>query len=94
MNWFKIFGVLTGVATSIAGEVVQAMADGVLDGSELAGIIKSGISGLRMTGVTHDDLDQIKVVTSTYEHQQIDFQNGDIVVYAPVELLAKLKIKV
>jgi len=94
MNYFKLFGILTGIATSITGQVVQSLADGVLSGSEIVEIIKGAIRGLRMAGVNHQDLDKILVVTTMYEHQQIEFRDGDIMVYAPVELLAKLKIKV
>jgi hypothetical protein len=60
MKWFKILGIVTGMATQVAGEVVQALADGVLDGPELGNIIKKGIMGLRLAGVSHDELDQIQ----------------------------------
>jgi len=94
MKWFKILGIVTGMATQVAGEVVQALADGVLDGPELGNIIKKGILGLRMAGVSQDELDQIQMVTTRAEYDALKFKDGDVLVYGPVELTSKLKIKV
>ena len=94
MNWFKIFGAVTGVATSIAGEVVQALADKVLDGTELGRIIKKGVYGLRMAGVSQDELDQIQVIMTREEYEALPFKDGDLIVYGPMELTSKLRIKV
>ena len=94
MKWFKILGIVTGMATQVAGEVVQALADGVLDGPELGNIIKKGIFGLRMAGVSQDELDQIQMVTTRAEYDALEFKDGDVLVYGPVELTSKLKIKV
>ena len=94
MNWFKIFGAVTGVATSIAGEVVQALADKVLDGTELGRIIKKGVYGLRLAGVSQEELDQIQVITTQEEYNALPFKDGDLIVYGPTELTSKLRIKV
>ena len=94
MNWFKIFGAVTGVTTSIAGEVVQAFADNVLDGTELGRIIKKGVYGLRMAGVSQEELDQIQVVMTLEEYEALPFKDGDLIVYGPTELTSKLRIKV
>ena len=94
MNWFKIFGVITGVATSVAGEVVQSLSDGTLDGPELANIIKKSVRGLRMAGVSQEELDMVQVITTRQEYEQLQFVDGDVLVYGPVELTSKLKIKV
>jgi hypothetical protein len=87
-------GIATGVATVLAGEVVQAMADGVLDGTELGRLIKRGIMTLRMSGVSQEELDLIKIVSQKYEYDTLNFKDGDMVIYVPVELSSKLKIKV
>jgi hypothetical protein len=94
MKWFRILGIVTGIATTLAGEVVQALADGVLDGPELGNIIKRGIMSLRMSGVSQEDLDMIQMVTTRAEYEALDFQDGDVLVYGPIELTSKLKIKV
>ena len=94
MKWFKILGIVTGMATQVAGEVVQALADGVLDGPELGNIIKKGIMGLRLAGVSHDELDQIQMVTTRAEYDALEFKDGDVLFYGPVELTSKLKIRV
>lgn len=94
MNYFRIFGIVAGIGTSVAGQIAQAMADGVLDGGELVGIIKTGIMGLKMAGVSTEELDQIRIVTTAYEFHQSDFVDGDLVVYVPVKLLSRLKVKV
>ena len=94
MKFFKVFKIVMGVAMAIAGEVCEAWEDGVLDGPELASIIKKGIMGLRMTGVSQDELDQIQMVTSRAEYDMLSFKDGDLLVYAPEELTSKLKIKV
>jgi hypothetical protein len=94
MKWFKILGIVTGMATQVAGEVVQALADGVLDGPELGNLIKKGILGLSMAGVSQEELDQIQMVTTRAEYDVLEFKDGDVLVYGPVELTSKLKIKV
>lgn len=94
MNFYKIFGVVTGVATQIAGAVMQAFSDDVLDGPELANITKSGIQGLRMAGVSQKELDMIQVATTRAEYEALPFKDGDVLIYGPVELTSKLKIRV
>lgn len=94
IGYFKIFGAVTGVVSSTAGEVMQALADGVLDGTELARIIKAGIMGLRMAGVSRGDLDQVQVITTRNEYEMLPFKDGDVLVYGPSEVTGKLKIKV
>jgi hypothetical protein len=94
MKFFKVFKVVMGVAMSIAGESMEAWEDGVLDGPELASIIKKGIMGLRMTGVSQDELDQILLITTKMEYDMLPFKDGDLVIYGPSELTSKLKIKV
>jgi hypothetical protein len=94
MKWFKILGIVTGMATALAGEVVQAMADGVLDGTELAHLIKRGIMTLRMSGVSQEELDQIQITTKLSEVEGLQFKDGDLMVYVPEELSSKLKIEV
>lgn len=94
VKFFKVLGVITGMSTMVAGEVVQAFSDGALDGSELAGIIKRGITGLRIAGVSQADLDQIQIATTQAEYDALDFQDGDMLIYSPKELTSKLKITV
>jgi len=94
MKWFKIFGIVSSLAMNVAGEVVQALQDKVLDGPELASIIKKTIMGLRMAGVSQDELDQIQVITDRVEFETLPFKDGDVVIYGPSELTSKLKIKV
>jgi hypothetical protein len=91
---FKYFGIISGVAMALIGEVVTAMADGVLDGAELSRLIKRGVMSLRMAGVSQTELDQIQVITDRFEFDALPFNDGDLLVYAPQELLEKLKIKV
>jgi hypothetical protein len=94
MKWFKILGIVTGMATQVAGKVVQALADGVLDNPELGNIIKKGILWLRVAGVSQDELDQNQMVTTRAEYDALEFKDGDVLVYGPVELTARLKIRV
>jgi len=94
MKYFKVFRIVMGIALAIGGEVAEAWADGVLDGPELASIIKNGIMGLRMSGVSQKDLDMIQMVTTKGEYDMLDFKDGDLLLYAPEELIAKMKIKV
>ena len=93
MKYFMIIAQITSLATLMAGEIVQALSDGVLDGPELANIVKRGILNLRMAGVSHEDLDQIQVITARYEYDQLPFKDGDVLFYGPSEVTSKLKIK-
>ncbi len=94
MKPFKLFRVVMSVSMAISGEIAEAWEDGILNGKEMASIIKNGIMGLRMAGVSQKDLDQIQVVTQRYELEALSFKDGDIAVYGPQELINKLKIKV
>lgn len=94
IGYFKLFGVVTGIVSATAGEVIQALADGILDGRELAKIVKAGIMGLRMAGISHADLDQVQVITTRAEYEALPFKDGDVAVYGPVEVTSKLKIEV
>jgi hypothetical protein len=78
----------------MSGEIAQALADGVLNGPELARIVKAGVMGLRMVGVSHRDLDQVQVITTRAEYEMLPFKDGDVIVYGPEELTSKLKMKV
>jgi hypothetical protein len=94
MKFFKVFKVVMGVAMAIAGDVLEAWEDGVLDGKELGTIISKGIMGLRMTGVSQDELDQILIISTKMEYDMLPFKDGDLVIYGPSELTSKMKIKV
>jgi len=95
LRYFIIVSQVTSLATVMAGEIAQALMDGVLDGTELANIIKRLIMNLRMVGVSHAQLDQIKMFTTQIEFNgaQVTFRDGDILVYVPSELTNKLKIE-
>lgn len=95
LRYFIIVSQVTSLATVMAGEIAQALMDGVLDGTELANIIKRLIMNLRMVGVSHAQLDQIKMTTTITETTELalNFKDGDIMVYVPSELTNKLKIE-
>jgi len=94
LRYFIIVSQVTSLATVMAGEIAQALMDGVLDGTELANIIKRLIMNLRMVGVSHAQLDQIKMVMTRPDFEALPFKDGDIVVYVPSELTDQLKIEV
>jgi hypothetical protein len=96
LNFISIFGAITTVGTQIAVQVIQAMEDDILDGGELTRIFKTAIMGLRMAGVSHEDLDKIQMATSRMDFEMLEavFKEGDTLVYCPKEVTDKLKIKV
>lgn len=96
LSFISIFGAITTVGTQIAIQVVRAMEDGELDGGELARIFKTAIMGLRMAGVSHEDLDMVQMATTRAEFEMLEavFKEGDTLVYCPKEVTDKLKIKV
>ncbi len=93
-KYFILIAQLSGLATSLAGEIAQALSDGVLNGSELGSIISRFITNLRMVGVSQGDIGMIQMVTTRVEFDQLDFKDGDILVYGPSELTDKLEVKV
>jgi hypothetical protein len=71
VNFIEIFGAITTVGTQAGIKVIRALEDDVLDGPELASIIKTAIRALRMAGVSHKDLDQVQVATTRAEYEMI-----------------------
>ena len=93
ISYVELFITLNAVASQVAMQVLRALQDDVLDGPEVAGIVKAAIQGLRMTGVSHADLDQIKMITTKSDYDALPFKDGDVMIYGPSELTSKLKIK-
>lgn len=90
----KIIGAIMGMAMAIGYDVMDALRDDILDGPEIARIIKSGIQGLRFAGVSHKDLDHVQVITDRAAYEALPFKDGDLIIYGPSELTSKLKVKV
>jgi len=93
VSYVELFITINAVASQVAMQVLRALKDDVLDGPEVASIVKAAIQGLRIAGVSHADLDQIQLITEKAEHDMLPFKDGDVIIYAPSELTSQLKIK-
>lgn len=93
IKYFIIISQVTSLATVMAGEIAQALTDDILDGQELISILRRLIMNLRMVGVGHETLDQIKLVTSKYAYDTLPMKDGDIVIYCPGEVVAKVEVE-
>lgn len=92
MDRTKLFIIIWGVVNSMVQEFCLAMFDKILTGVELVRIIKAGVMGLRLAGVTSGDVDKIKLITTKAEYDALDFQDGDGMLYGPKVLLEKIEI--
>lgn len=91
MSRTRLFIIIWGVANGIMQEVLMAMMDKVLDGSEILRIIKAGLMALRF-GLSSVDVDRIELVTDAMEYKALIFADGDAMLYVPKDLLEKLQI--
>lgn len=93
VSLIRVLGAITTVGSQLGMEIIIALEDGVLDGKELGKIVKRGINGLRMAGISQAELDQVHLIVDKYEFDTLDFKEGDMVIYSPAEVNAKLKVK-
>lgn len=94
INLFEVFGAVSTIGIQVGMKVVKALEDNVLYGPELAEIFKTSLQALRMAGVSNEDIDKVRVITTRAEFDQLDFKDGDVLVYGPEELTKKLRIEV
>lgn len=93
VNLIRVLGAMTTIGSQMGMEIIIALEDGELDAKEVGRIVKRGINGLRMAGVSQKELDQVLLIVDKYEFDMLDFKEGDMLIYSPAEVNAKLKVK-
>ena len=93
VNLIRVLGAISTIGSQMGMEIIIALEDGELDGKEVGRIVKRGINGLRMAGISQAELDQVQLIVDKYEFDMLDFKDGDMIIYSPAEVNAKLKVK-
>lgn len=92
VSYVRVLGAIGMVGSQVGMEIVIALEDKILDGPEIGRIVQRALQGLKMAGVTQEDLDKIQFITDPYDFQSLEFRDGDMLIYSPLEVNAKLKI--
>lgn len=92
VNALRVLTAIGAIGSQVGMEIVLALQDRKLDGPEIGRIIKRGIQGLRMAGVSQKDLDQVKFIVDPFEFESLEFKEGDMLIYSPAEVNDQLLI--
>jgi hypothetical protein len=80
-------------ALAVVNEILLAMTDGVMSHIEMLTILKNAIRNFKLE-LAQAEVDKIQIISSKLEYDTLVFEDGDAAIYAPVEVLEKLKIDV
>ena len=70
-----------------------ALEDDELSAVEMIDIIKGGLRSLKFLGVSEIDLGRLDLLTSQYEIDAMDFEEGDALLQIPKGILDELKVQ-